>query len=281
VNRRDFLRLAAGGPFTYYFPSVLKDVSTERRVAVIADTQCGWTGIAQLFPLIAARPVEVVLIAGDVVTIGSQGDDIEARWLETRQWLDGLGKPWRAVPGNHDLVYNGVPVIQHQCGPMNPAALDAWGRHVGPLQFVYELDDTRIIGVNSLDWSEANRAWILSQLQISRRKVIIQHHPLVWPEANWLACNATGMITMYQQAGVSLVIAGHRHQLAAEWIGPMLHIIAPPISYVVNPELVYPLAAGLFPLSYPTLGWLELVESAGELRVEFFRGDGAMVTMLE
>jgi hypothetical protein len=60
---------------------------------------------------------------------------------------EGLGIPYVAIPGNHDVGEPGDNPRLKQ--PINDARLDLWNRHFGADRFVREIEGWRLIGINS------------------------------------------------------------------------------------------------------------------------------------
>lgn len=230
----------------------------------------------------AQRPVDFWLIAGDVMDVMCRepgwiftcpGGSLGSGWQWTVEQLAELGTPWFAVPGNHDLL----TLDTNPWGQPDPAAVDAWQQYAGPLQFVQETERSRIVGLNYLDWSEGNRAWLAAQLDTPKTKIVVQHFPLagVMPDGYWPDIYAADKLAFLQVCGVSLVLTGHRHQFSISRIGSLSHIVLPAISYIAGdgPD---PLADAIFPMSYPMRGWIEITDG-DVLTVELFRQDGQRV----
>ncbi len=60
---------------------------------------------------------------------------------------EALGIPYVAIPGNHDVGEPGDNPRLKQ--PINDARLDLWNQHFGADRFVREIEDWRLIGINS------------------------------------------------------------------------------------------------------------------------------------
>jgi 3',5'-cyclic AMP phosphodiesterase CpdA len=247
---------------------------TGQRIGVLADTQMS-PHIAEMFPLMAARPVDFWVHGGDVTDVinptGWQGSD-DANWQWTIHRLAELGKPVYCVPGNHDLVRAGG---NHEAGPANPALLAKWAQYVGPLRFVVETDYSRFVGFNYLDWSSENQAWLEAQLDTAKRRVVIQHYPLGGVDPGWYDARGLDKRFFFADKGVDLFLTGHRHAFIASRESGSTYVVCPSVFDVVAPHLPDPVPyGGLFPMSYACRGWLELVDSAEQLVIEFWRWDG-------
>src|SRR5271165_5726752 len=73
---------------------------------------------------IARQQPDLVIHTGDVSVDGAGTEEDLAYCAGL---LRGLGIPWRAVPGNHD-----VGEARHARQPVNAERLAAWRRHFGP-----------------------------------------------------------------------------------------------------------------------------------------------------
>lgn len=272
ITRRDFIKLAAGGPI--FFPFIFSGSTPKpARIGIISDTHIGAhpESQAHFWPMLKARPVDFWIVAGDVVQIDN------GQWQPAKQQLDELGKPYYVVPGNHDLVYNAGSVIDnHYIGPAHQDGVNGWSSYFGPMRFVFETELTRFVGVNSLGWDVARQAWLVEQLNTQKRVVFIQHHPLVWDGPGWIDRWAGDKLKLLAGSNTKLVIAGHTHHLGFSKIGAILQLVCPAISYVHAPEIGYILQGGVWPLSYPIQGWLEITDT-NPFEIEFYGKDGVMV----
>lgn len=272
MNRRDFFKFAAGLSLT---PPLTPPIA---RIGVIADTQMNVEQMERLLPRLQAAPVDYWLHAGDVVIVDdSPLGGLEANWEYTRAWLDRLGKPVFCVPGNHDLIYQGGPM---NSGPADAGALDAWRSYIGPLQFVRDTQFVRFIGLNYLDWSAANRAWLAGQLNTDKFTVVIQHYPLGGISGTDFDANG-GAKSLID--GIDLLIVGHSHCYGLNQIGLQAQLFAPPITRS-NLAWWWPerLNDGIgMPMSYNMQGWLEILCYPGRVVVQVYREDGFVMVMPE
>jgi 3',5'-cyclic AMP phosphodiesterase CpdA len=271
MQRRDFLKL----PLLALLPTM--DNGPVERFAIISDThQFPYPTSLQLMTSLKQRPLDFVLVAGDVgeVLCGPDwifdcaGGSLESGWQWTRSQLDALGKPWLAVPGNHDLIGTGASYFE----PVSPEALTLWGQYVGTLQFVRETAYCRIVGVNYLDW---DYGWMSDQLATVKRKVVVSHIPLFGVNPVGLRDRDTAAkLDFLLACGVELLICGHSHQFSVARLGNLTQVVCPPASYTLTPDTPHPVENGLFPVGIPTRGWLEVEASAAGLKVELYRFDG-------
>lgn len=243
---------------------------------MISDThQFPYPATLSLMAALKTRPVDFVLVAGDVgeVLCGPgwlfecAGGSLESGWQWTRAQLDGLGKPWLAVPGNHDLIGTQASVF----GTMSAAAVGLWGQYVGPLRFIRETAYCKIMGINYLNW---DYGWMSAQLATTKRKIVVSHIPLFGVQAHLRDQDAGAKIDFLLSQGVELFICGHSHQFSVARIGTLTQIVCPSVSYTLQPDKPHPITDGLFPVGIPALGWLEIEAGAGGLQVELWRADG-------
>lgn len=268
MNRRQFLKL----PLLTLAPAGAS--APVERFAVISDThQFPYPIALNLMAALKTRPVDFVIVAGDVGEIlcgpdwifKCHGGNLESGWQWTRQQLDGLGKPWLAVPGNHDLV------TEDLFGPVDTGALDLWGQYVGPLRFVQETAYCKIMGVNYLEW---DYGWLAGQLATIKRKIVVSHFPFFGVAPHLRDRDAEVKIDFLSACGVELFICGHSHQFSVARYGSLTQIVCPPVAYTLNPDTPHSVEYGLFPIGIPALGWLEIEAGPAGLRVELWRFDG-------
>ena len=172
---------------------------------------------APLAAWIAAQSPDLVIHTGDVTVDGA---DTEADLRHCAGLLHGLGIPFRAVPGNHD-----VGDSNHRHQPVNPERLARWRRHFGPDRWVEDVAGWRLVGLNamlvgsSLVAEREQFAWLEGVMEgaAGRRLAWFLHRPLfletpdegdtgywsVRPEAR------QALLQLVQRYRVALVASGH------------------------------------------------------------------------
>lgn len=169
---------------------------------------------ALLADLAAKRPA-VVIVSGDLTQRA-----FAYEFRAARAWLDRLGLPWLAVPGNHDIpLYD---VIRRIVAP-----LGHWRRHITEEVAPFFTDgDVAILGINTARrdrWKEgridreqveAARARFLP-LSATPLRVLVTHHPfLPAPEdRRWSPMqNADDALRALADCRIDLLLSGHQHR---------------------------------------------------------------------
>lgn len=164
----------------------------------------------------AARP-DAILNSGDL-TRRAETREFALAW----EFMNGLGAPILAVPGNHD-----IPPRDLWQRFLNPRRRWRSGLPIGAVQEM-TLPGVSIIGLDTvrrahwhLDWSaggvsHGRRALLRERLRsrTESRCLLLCHHPLRHPAAQaWrrLPVNTTELLTLLQEEGVEAVLSGHLH----------------------------------------------------------------------
>ena len=188
-----------------------------RVIAHLSDLHFGRLGRGLLAPLraalIAAAP-DVVAVSGDLTQRARP-----AQFREARQFLDSLGRPWLAVPGNHD-----VPLYDLVRRFLSP--LDAYCRHLhAEPEPSYVDDEVVLLGLNTTrSFTVAQGRVNRTQLGELRRRLqaapagavrfVVSHHPFDLP-AHLPERAAVGRARLALESlagcGVDVFLAGHFH----------------------------------------------------------------------
>ena len=183
----------------------------------IADTHFGTerpSVVEALIALAARQRPDLVVLAGDITQRARP-----AQFCAAKAFVDRLGAPVLAVPGNHDI-----------------ALLDLWARLRRPyaryakvfgadLEPVHASPDLLVVGVNTTRaWRHKNGAVSAAQIDRVARllsaaspqqlRVVVVHQPAAVPRAGDRANLLRGheaALRAWSLAGVDLVLGGHIH----------------------------------------------------------------------
>ncbi|MBA3434259.1 MAG: metallophosphoesterase [Actinobacteria bacterium] len=188
------------------------------RILHLSDLHMGhgeaWEPLAALGELIADLEPELIVATGDLAHRGRRAE------LETAAaLLQGLGLPFLAVPGNHDIPFT-VP------GRFTRTFTE-WERVFGPTEPLYSADGIVVAGLNSVrPWRQQGGALrddrlahALARLRegppTALRMVALHHHLAAPP---WRAArkrplsHRNDVLRTLVAAGAELVVGGHVHQ---------------------------------------------------------------------
>jgi len=164
--------------------------------------------------------IDLLIVSGDFTQVGNSSE-----FAEARRWLDQVGLPLLAVPGNHD-----VPAVNLLRRFASPYRL--YRRHIAPeLEPFLEQDGIAFAGLNTarrmrleLNWSHGSiRDRQLHELEQrfsaaspDAVRVVIAHHPLLQPETPGdkpmrSVDRADEALETFSRLGVRLVLSGHFH----------------------------------------------------------------------
>jgi 3',5'-cyclic AMP phosphodiesterase CpdA len=170
--------------------------------------------VEALVALAAQQRPDVVILSGDITQRARP-----AQFRAARDFVDRLGAPVLAIPGNHDI-----------------ALFDWWSRLFGPyarfasafgteLEPVHATADLLIVGVNTTRvWRHkhgevsasqiARVATVLAAASTQQLRIVVVHQPAAVPEAgerhNLLRGHADAT-RAWAAAGADLVLGGHIH----------------------------------------------------------------------
>lgn len=167
----------------------------------------------------AAAP-DLVVISGDFTQVGT-----EREFIAARAFLDAMGLPYFAVPGNHDVPARNL--LQRLIDPYG-----AYRRHISPeLEPLLEREGVVIAGIRTSRRARAELNWAhgsISRGQLRRLearlagtdpealRIVVAHHPLMQPEGEVqkpmrLVRRADLALGTFARLGVRLVLSGHFH----------------------------------------------------------------------
>ena len=220
------------------------------KVVQISDTHISEAKahFAGNWPLLAdwvrAQSPDLVIHTGDVTVDGAEHE----RELEYCAGLmRGLGIPWLAVPGNHDV---GDAKNVHQ--PVNEARIARWNRHYGADRWVKDIPGWRLIGLNALligsDDPEEHKQdrWLDESLAGARgrRPAWFLHRPLFIDEPHegdtgyWSLKPAQRkrFLGLVGEHKVRVVASGHLHKSHRRDLDSTSYVWGPSGGFVVGPK---------------------------------------------
>lgn len=175
--------------------------------------------VQALVALIRANPPDLVAVSGDL-TQGARHVEFRA----ARGFLDSLGAPWIAVPGNHDIT-------PYRLGERFLFPYQRWRDEIDPeTEPVWSNATVGVVGLNTarragptLDWSRGRvtrprLARLLARLDAlppALLRIVIAHHPLLPPENlpfTTVVGGSQRALAAMGAHGVALVLAGHLHR---------------------------------------------------------------------
>lgn len=191
--------------------------------------------LAALIADLKAQPADHVAITGDLANIA-----LRKEFSRARDWLAGIGDPNHVsiVPGNHDIYVHGALDLMQ-------AAVGSWQRGDDGgdrFPFLKQRGPLALIGINTgvpTPWFRATGCVGAEQLerlgnlldrtrQDNLFRVVLIHHPPVSPRSrDKLLLDAPDLLKVIAGHGAELVIHGHDHVHALEWLdGPQRRVPA-------------------------------------------------------
>jgi 3',5'-cyclic AMP phosphodiesterase CpdA len=221
------------------------------RVVQISDTHLSpakrqfavnWTPLRDW---VVAQNADLTIHTGDLTVDGA---DSEEDMREGAALMHALPGEFLAVPGNHDVGEAGNP---HQ--PVNAERLARWRRHFGPDWWSRDLENWRLIGLDSMlfgagDAEEARQLEWLRQAMAGaggRRIAWFTHRPLFIDtpdEADtgyWSVKPGprAALMALVREHRVATISTGHLHQWRDSETDGCRYIWCGSSGFLVGPEL--------------------------------------------
>ncbi len=160
-----------------------------------------------------ARP-DLLVLSGDITQRARR-----AQFHQVRVWIDRLGAPVLAIPGNHDLPLFGLlarlrdPYARYR---------EAFGEVLEP---VHASADLLVLGVNTTRWYRHKNGEVsarqiervaacLAQASPAQLRIVVVHHPvavLTVGESHNLLRGHADALPCWAAAGADVVMGGHIH----------------------------------------------------------------------
>jgi 3',5'-cyclic AMP phosphodiesterase CpdA len=193
------------------------------RIAHLSDLHFGrhdQSVVDALVPELNTQKTDLVVISGDFTQHGTKNE-----FKAARSFVERIAGPVFAVPGNHD-----VPQFNLLARLLNPYAL--YRRYIdGELEPFVEIAGVALLGLKTprrftadFNWSNgyldrhqlARLDERFSKADSSSLRVIVAHHPLLYPEvragmAQRTVRHADRALGAFADLGVKLVLSGHFH----------------------------------------------------------------------
>ncbi len=197
------------------------------RLAHLADLHFGeHTALmaAQLEEDIRAAAPDAVLVSGDLTRRA-----LPSEFTEAFRFLNALGAPLLAVPGNHD-----IPTSDLWMRFFHPRR--GW-KAAAPTEEPYlRLDGLQVIGLDTVSRAQWHLDWSAGAIPPRRRRnlaarlqempsiptIVVCHHPLRhagWARARRRPRGADATVALLREAGVRAVLCGHLHYPEAVELG--------------------------------------------------------------
>jgi 3',5'-cyclic AMP phosphodiesterase CpdA len=200
---------------------------------------------APLTAWIAARSPDLVIHTGDVSVDGADSaEDLR----HCAGLLRGLGIPFRAVPGNHD-----VGDCNHRHQPVNRERLARWHRHFGSDRWAEDVAGWRLISLDamligsSLSAEREQFGWLESVMEraAGRHLAWFLHRPLFLEnpdEGNtgyWAVRPGPrrALLELVRRHGVALVASGHLHKARQHLLDGTRFVWCPSSAFLCGPDV--------------------------------------------
>jgi 3',5'-cyclic AMP phosphodiesterase CpdA len=191
------------------------------RILHLSDLHFGYEdgeAIAAVYSYVQSHRPDLIVASGDLSAAGLQSE-----LSACADWLASLGPPVIATPGNHDVPY--FEVLPRFYRPFRRFRRAARGRMLSE----WRSNDVWIVTINTarawqlrLNWALGSiaRAQVWRAMQVLAKaprdalKIIVTHHPLIWPIDPALpggTHGGHGAVRNLIGAGAHLFLAGHLH----------------------------------------------------------------------
>jgi 3',5'-cyclic AMP phosphodiesterase CpdA len=226
-----------------------------KRVLQISDTHlspskahfgANWRPLASW---VEAQQPELIIHTGDVTVDGADVEE-DMRFCAAR--LAELPVPVLAVPGNHDV---GEPGHPHQ--PVNRARIERWRRHFGHDWWSQDIEDWRLIGLDSMLFGSGIEEEAEQQLWLQReaaeadgrRLAIFTHRPFMIehadePDTGYWSVKPDprrALLDLFDRHDVALVATGHLHRSHDRVTGGRRYIWGGSSGFLVGTPLAPPM----------------------------------------
>ncbi len=183
----------------------------------LSDTHFGTEqpAVVEALVVLAARQrPDLVILSGDITQRARP-----AQFRAAKAFVDRLGAPVLAIPGNHDIALFDLwaRIVRPYAGFAAAFGADLAPVHVSPDLFVVGVNTTRARRHKHGEVSPSQRehvARLLATASDRQLRVVVAHHPAAVPRAderpNLLRGHATAT-RLWAAAGADLVLGGHIH----------------------------------------------------------------------
>jgi len=177
-----------------------------------------------------AQAPDHVTVTGDLVNIA-----LVAEFIQARTWLQALGAPHdiTLVPGNHDGYVRAALAMQaaqwgdymRDDGANSDAVRFPFVRQRGPLALIglsTSVPTGPFMATGRLGDAQIARLDALLTAHADHCRVVLIHHPPTTPHSRFKRLvDAADLLAVLRRRGAELVLHGHDHVHALEWLdGP-------------------------------------------------------------